>query len=118
MPNPNRSKGQTEKEIQTECLNHLISLELQGKCYHFRSGAGAVATIRPNGSKGFFKTGKAGVPDITLLYKGQFIGLEIKKEGGKQSPAQLETESKIQQQGGWYFVITSLDQLKETLKMI
>jgi hypothetical protein len=118
MPNPNLYKGQTEKEIQTACLNYLTGLELQGKCYHFRSGAGAVKTLRQNGSSGFFKTGKAGVPDITLLYKGKFIGLEIKKEGGKQSPAQKEAQTQIEKQGGLYFIITSLQQLITILNTI
>ena len=107
-----------EKQIQQMCLNYLEILENQGKLYFFRSGAGAVKTIRTNGSQGFFKTGKAGVPDITLLYKGKFIGLEIKTEKGKQSLLQEFAQTKIEASGGYYFIVKSLQELIKLIEIL
>ena len=104
-----------EKQIQQMCLKYLEILESQGKLYFFRSGAGAVNTIRPNGSKGFFKSGKAGVPDITVCYQGKFVGFEIKTENGKQSVPQQLAQAKIESNGGYYFLVTSLQELIEIL---
>ena len=107
-----------EKYIQSACMNYLELLENQGKLYFFRSQAGAVHTIRGNGSKGFFRTGRAGAPDITVCYKGKFVGLEIKNEKGKQSAYQEQAQKQIEKTGGYYFIVRSLDELVKLLKCL
>lgn len=54
-----------------------------------------------------------GVPDIILIKDGFFIGLEIKIPKGKQSQHQKEFQKKCKENGAEYYVITSVDQLKE-----
>lgn len=105
----------SEKAIQKMCIDYLQLLENSGELYFFRSQAGAVNTIRKNGSKGFFKTGKAGAPDITVCYKGKFVGLEIKNEKGLQSEYQKEAQIKIKNSGGYYFIIRSVAEMVQVL---
>jgi hypothetical protein len=50
-----------------------------------------------------------GVPDILLIYKGRFIGLEVKRPGGSQSDNQKEFERRTKEAGGEYYIVTSLD---------
>lgn len=107
-----------EKQIQKTCMDYLQVLEAQGKLYFFRSQAGAVNTVRRNGSKGFFRTGRVGAPDITVCYNGKFIGLEIKNEKGKQSEAQKEAQKQIEATGGYYFVVRSLEELIKILNVL
>jgi VRR-NUC domain. len=52
---------------------------------------------------------KKGVPDIILVFKGQFIGLEVKRQGGKQSEYQLEFEKEVKENGGKYHVVSSIN---------
>jgi len=113
-----KAKLTPEKLIQSACLDYLSMLERQGKLYFFRSQAGAVHTVRGNGSKGFFKTGRPGAPDITVCYKGKFVGLEIKNEKGKQSAYQEQAQKQIESTGGYYFIIRSLDELVKLLNCL
>ena len=102
-----------EKEIQKSILEFL---EWQKNIYFFRAGAGAVKTIRKNGSMGFFKTGKKGLPDIVLVLNGYFIGLEVKRPSGVQSEAQKEAQKDIESAGGKYFLVRSIDDVEKVLK--
>ncbi|MFM7852283.1 MAG: VRR-NUC domain-containing protein, partial [Flammeovirgaceae bacterium] len=83
-----------------------------------RSQAGAVNTIRRNGSAGFFKTGRAGTPDITVCYQGKFVGIEVKNKKGKQSESQKQAQETIEKTGGYYFIVRSLDELISIFKQL
>lgn len=52
-----------------------------------------------------------GIPDRIAIKNGRTIYLEMKKPGGKQSPAQIEFEWNITNQKGEYFLIDNLDEL-------
>ncbi len=54
-----------------------------------------------------------GVPDIIVIKDGWFVGLEIKNKGKYQSKEQKEFEKNCKGAGGEYYVIRSVDQLKE-----
>ena len=96
-----------ESDIQRSILDYLEILEKQGRCYCFRSGAGAMKL--ENGR--YFKTGKKGCPDITCVANGKFIGLECKTPTGKLSEAQNEAKRAITKAGGIYNVVTSIDEV-------
>jgi len=53
-----------------------------------------------------------GLPDIIVIVGGVFYGLEVKKEGGKQSPEQKIIQKDIEAHGGKYFVVKSIDDVK------
>jgi hypothetical protein len=58
------------------------------------------------------KYSMSGVPDIILIRDGQFIGLEVKRPGGKQSEAQEEFERKVRFYGGQYHIVHSIEEVQ------
>ena len=60
------------------------------------------------------KGSKKGWPDITLCYRGRFVGLEVKRPNGSQSIDQKNVEKEIKASGGHYFLVTSVE---ETIKV-
>jgi hypothetical protein len=98
-------------------MHFLQFLENQGNLYFLRTQTGMVQTNEGR----FFKTGKQGAPDIVVCWnpkgrnscvdKGRFIGIEIKAEKGKQSPAQKEAKKRIENAGGIYLEIRDVNQL-------
>ena len=101
-----------ESVIQRAVLDYLAWYGKSHKIYAFRSGAGMVKTE----AGGVFRSGKPGVPDITVCQNG-FIGLEIKTAKGRQSATQKEAEAEIVAAGGVYRVIRNLGELKELFPM-
>lgn len=107
-----KSNKNPEGEIQSEILSFLDGMETLAKkpIYYFRSGAWAFKT-----EGGYFKTGRAGAPDITILVAGTFIWIEVKAPWKKQSEKQLEAEKQIQFAWWEYFVVTSVLEVKKIL---
>ena len=101
---------QKESEIQKSILDFL---EWQKEIYFFRAGSGLVKL--ENGRH--FKSGKPGVPDIIVVYEGRFIGLEVKTETGRQSEVQKEAEEQITDAGGEYYIVRSIDDVKDFLEL-
>jgi hypothetical protein len=56
-----------------------------------------------------------GVPDIIGIYKGRFLGIEIKGERGKVSLVQQQFIDLINQHGGIAFVARSVDDVARHL---
>ena len=56
-----------------------------------------------------------GIPDILILIKGTFIGVEIKRPKLGLRPAQAIFGERIKQNGGYYFMVTSLQEMKEII---
>jgi hypothetical protein len=78
--------------------------------YSFRSQAGAFKV-----EGGFFKTGRTGLPDISLIVNGKYIGIEVKAPGKKQSAGQVTAEKEIHNAGGEYWVVSTVLQVKTIL---
>lgn len=57
----------------------------------------------------------AGIPDIICCYKGVFIGFEVKNATYQQSPAQKVAEELINQAGGIYALVRSVEDVKEII---
>jgi hypothetical protein len=55
-----------------------------------------------------------GVPDIILIKPphGQFVGLEVKRQGGRLSPEQKEFAAACQSRGGQYHVVRSIEEVQ------
>ncbi len=58
-----------------------------------------------------------GLADIIILAQGQFIALEVKRPKGftnpKQKMEQADFGNKVKSHGGFYFIVTSLDEVKK-----
>ena len=104
----------TEAMIQRAILDYLAWYSIKHKIYWFRSGAGMVKTE----AGGVFRSGKPGVPDITICgQNGQFIGVEVKTKTGRQSASQKKAEAEILAAGGRYELVRSLDDIKRLFPM-
>jgi hypothetical protein len=58
-------------------------------------------------------TSEKGLPDIAVIKDGMYIGLEVKTKTGRQRDTQKLAQSKIEKAGGKYFIVRSLDEVKE-----
>ena len=54
-------------------------------------------------------TSEKGLPDITVVYRGVYMGLEVKKHDGKQSKDQIAMQKRMKKVGTHYFVVRSID---------
>ena len=105
-----------ESQIQSIIIDYLIYLEGQGKLFFQRTNNTPI--YQENRYRRLAKGQKKGFPDIILCYRGTFIGLEVKTETGKQSKEQKWNQRKIIDNGGHYFIVRSLDDVKEILEKL
>lgn len=123
----------TEAQLSHYCMQRLKPLEIQGKCYFFRNNSFTGKLTRYNGSQGYVKNGKPGMPDIVACFiqavfkrndegdlyghiTGQFIGFELKTAKGKQSDEQKKAQKMIEKLGGLYYLIRSPEDFEAALK--
>lgn len=100
-----------EKDTQKVILEYL---RLK-KIFHWRNNTGAFLAER-KGKQNFIRYGAPGSPDIFVLRDGILFGFEVKSDKGKQSDLQKEFEQQMTQNGGWYYVVRSLDEVIKILK--
>ena len=62
--------------------------------------------------------GTSGVPDIICCYKGHFLGLEVKRPGGRLSDLQKRTLRKINDAGGVACKVESVEDVKGLIRRI
>lgn len=58
---------------------------------------------------------KSGVPDILACINGKFVGIEVKRPGGKTSALQDYNIEQIRASGGVAFVATSVEEVRTKL---
>lgn len=56
-----------------------------------------------------------GWPDLQVLHGGRLYALEIKSPAGRQSPAQIDVQRRIEAAGGLYAVVRSVDECAAVL---
>lgn len=88
-----------EKKIVSDILRYLKTLD---GCFFFKEHGGMYGT--------------AGIPDLIICYKGNFIGLEVKTDTGRATDLQLATIRKIQRAGGIAGVVRSVDEVKSVIE--
>ncbi len=59
-----------------------------------------------------------GGPDLVLIHRGLYVGLEVKSETGRQSEAQKEFQRLLEASGGKYFIVRSIEDVENALKGI
>jgi len=105
-----------ETQIQSIIIDYLSYLENQGKLFFQRTNNTAI--YQENRYRRLAKGQKKGFPDIILCYKGYFVGLEVKTDKGIQSIEQKELEETIKRNYGYYFIVRSLEDVKEVLEKL
>lgn len=99
-----------ETAIVATCLQYLKLRHI----FAFRVNTGALATERG----GFLRFGSPGCADILACIRGRFVAFEVKTLKGRMSPAQKDFEYALVQARGTYFVIHSVDELAEALRVM
>jgi len=107
-----------EAQIQKEIL-HWLSLQPKDQMFSWRMYTGPIVRGNPAKGKTFFTPNPCpGLPDIIVIIKGRFVGLEIKQPKGRQSTEQKTFEQAIKKAGGFYFLIRSLDEAIKAIESI
>jgi hypothetical protein len=88
-----------ESKIQKSIIKYLKDKRV----YHFRFQA---------------QVNLNGLPDIIALYKGYFIGLELKRPGGKPTGLQLKKIEAINENGGIGLVVDNIKDVKLIINLI
>jgi penicillin-binding protein-related factor A (putative recombinase) len=104
-----------EKEIEKSILEYLEHLP---ECYAWKNQSTGLFDPK----KQLFRKAKSkylinGVSDIVGIYKGKFLGIEVKRPSNKTRPEdQVNFINQINLMGGKAFFATSIDDVKEALK--
>lgn len=108
-----KKKGDSEAKIQSEIVAFLQSVGVY--CFSIpNEGAGKDAAIR---TARLITMGlKPGAADLAILWPHESVTfLEVKKHGGKQSDNQKLFQAKVQKHGLKYFVVYSVEDVKNIL---
>lgn len=90
-----------ESQIQKIVFDHL----------RVRAMPGAVYWHTPNDKSSRTKSGyRAGVSDVSVVYRGTYYAMELKKDGGRATEEQLKFVSEINNTGGYAVVAEGLDE--------
>lgn len=114
------NKQPSETQIQSIIIRLLSILENQGKLWFSRLNNIPPVNKGLNGVMQFRKLpegNKKGIPDIITVINGKFICLEVKTPKGRQSKEQKELEINVKNNGGFYYVVRSLEDVKEILAL-
>lgn len=96
----------TLKVREADILRSIVDYLKLRRVFFWRQNAGGYKTDAGH----FIHYGTKGVPDICVIKAG-FIGLEVKRPGGKQSPDQKLFEEALIAAGGRYHVVDSIDEV-------
>lgn len=95
-----------EKEIQNSICEYL---EYRRGILFWRQNTNPIFDKQTGKPRKMPKFSINGIPDIIVVKGGKFIGLEVKRPKGKQSIDQIDFQMKLQDAGGEYHVVTSID---------
>ncbi|MCL2509432.1 MAG: VRR-NUC domain-containing protein [Oscillospiraceae bacterium] len=90
-----------EKEITNQIMKYLKTVPL---CFCWKQHGGAMGT--------------AGLPDIIVCYRRQFVAFEVKTETGKPTKLQESTIRKIQAAKGEAFIVRSVGEVREIIQIL
>jgi hypothetical protein len=103
----------SESDIQKTVCEFL---ELLG-IFFWRQNTAPAFDWKTNQFRRMAKYTRRGIPDIIAIIDGKFVGFEIKSKTGKLSEDQKSFCLSCELAGGYYFVIKSLEDIKEALKI-
>lgn len=109
-----RKRAQPEQQIQKAVVAHLKARGVPGLFWFHPPNGGARTAIEAAIFKGLGV--KAGVPDLVLLHEGRFYGLELKREDGNPTVAQVACMEAINASGGFACIAHGLDRALAVLE--
>ena len=97
------------KEAEVKAGVHAY-LELRKDLFFFRQNVSA--SVLPSGR--FVKSGLSGTGDFLACQApaGRFVAIEVKREdGGTQSPDQIRFQQNLENHGGLYLLVSSVEEV-------
>lgn len=98
----------TESQVQAAICDYL---SLRGYLFS-RTNNSPIYDKTRGAFRALPKYTRRGWPDICLISKGTFYGIEVKAEKGRLSPDQQELGDEIEKHGGIYIVARSIDDIQ------
>jgi len=100
-----------ESYIQSQILDYL---KYRG-VFCWRNNTGATTYQRKDGRKQFLRYGATGSPDIIGIFRGKFLGIEVKNKLGKVTNSQRLFLDRIKAEGGIALVARSTEDVERAL---
>jgi hypothetical protein len=107
-------RRRSEQQIQKSVFEHLAWRARPGVFAFHPANGGYRKPIEAAIMKGLGV--KAGVPDVIAIHKGRVFGLELKAEGGRATPKQLEAIAAMEAAGAYCCIAEGLDRALAVLE--
>lgn len=107
---------QTESQLQSECVIWLWNTHSETRKLFFSVNNNSEHIARAMARKSIGLV--SGVSDCLFIWCGTVFCFEFKTLIGKQSPAQIEWQKKVEDQGVKYFVVKEFEQFKQIINGI
>lgn len=104
------------KKLENEIQNEIFDFLLKGNFFFWRSNNIPVFGKNHGGKymyRSLPKHTPRGLPDICVLHKGEYIAIEVKREGCKLSENQQAFAIKVINAGCKYICVHSVEELKK-----
>lgn len=101
-----------EREIQKRILVRL-SKEFHPHGFFWTVDTGVAKSMD---GKRTIRFGLPGQPDIQGMLDGRWIGIEVKKPGGRQSEKQKKFQKAVERAGGVYLLVDDVEEAIRALK--
>ena len=104
----------TENQIQRSIAKYLDMMLLSDAFWTAINPIPGKSIVAASNSKAMGM--KGGVPDILILFRGQSIWVEVKREGGYLDKRQKLVHADIEMAGGAVYTARSIDDIQEILQ--
>jgi len=106
----------TEAQIQSSCVMWLWNTypQTRGLFFSVTNNSEHIARAMQRKAVGLI----SGVSDCLFIWKGTVHPFEFKTDKGKQSPAQIEWQNKVNKQGIDYYVVRSLPEFQTLINQL
>mgnify|MGYP001564961686 CR=1 FL=1 len=98
-----------ETDIQFAICEYLFVK----KHFFWRSNTIPVFDTKANRYRPMPKYSMTGIPDIIVIRDGIFVGIEVKRPGGKLSDSQKVFKEKCLESGAEYYIVSSIDDVEK-----
>jgi hypothetical protein len=100
-------RASPEAQIQRCVFQHLRARGAPGVCAFHPANGGYRKPIEAKILQGLGV--RAGVPDVIVIHQGRCYALELKAEGGRATPKQLEAIAAMEAAGAYCCIAEGLD---------
>lgn len=109
--------GVNENRVYSAVMDYLklLTTKSKGRCYFFRNNNAPVFDANRGVHRRLHRDTPKGLPDIMGLYKGKFIGIEVKTEHTKLTQSQKVIKAKIENANGIFITARSIEDVQKGL---